>query len=567
MDNLHSLCEKLIKTYNTTIIDKMPYVLQEALYNDASSCSTGSYKQNEKDRTVLTELIKNHFTKKTQREELSQHYIGGPMTLTCHWSETYQKLIYIFGEEHADHTDCSNFLENYGYGKNEEQSGMHIKTYLKKLTEINDIFLDIFIEIPAYKQKTLKYSTSDFLADVGERTLWKIGAEFSECMEEVNELNQTKCSRSRIHYIDVRNVEWQEGYLNELDPLSNFINICYHTINSSSELNQKKDDLSNIVKSDYGKYIMNGFLLSKNSPEYLNFWYGMMLKNSYVKKELDNCDKEMVKKIYDFYKKELIQELDTDSIIEGVDGITKTVNNLQSIKEITDIIVYYTYNGNIDPNIFIVQFNELRKFLIPINAAVVDCYTLCRIFKKFNLQPDNQQKRRSTDEPESPTNIIIYAGNNHSNRYRKFLKENYFSLIADIGSTKLPVRNCINMTEHDTKQPGAESGWSLQPLFSAWPPPTQPSFSALPPLEQKSFFGVFGAQQSLLASPQQSILFGGFDLPLAPKKELSKQEKEAQERLLDKKKLYEEDTEYGNVGKSNTKADHKKSARRKGPYG
>jgi len=31
------------------------------------------------------------------------------------------------------------------------------------------------------------------------------------------------------------------------------------------------------------------------------------------------------------------------------------------------------------------------------------------------------------------------------------------------------------MTEGDTKQPGAASAWSLQPLFSAWPPPTQPS--------------------------------------------------------------------------------------------
>ena len=100
MDDLNSLCSKLIKTYNTTIIDQMPYVLQQALYNDASSCSTGSYKQNEKDRTVLAELIHNHFAKKTQREELSQHYIGGPMTLTCHWSETYQKLIYILRQSY-----------------------------------------------------------------------------------------------------------------------------------------------------------------------------------------------------------------------------------------------------------------------------------------------------------------------------------------------------------------------------------------------------------------------------------------------------------------------------------
>ena len=109
---LDTLCEKLIKTYNTTIIDQMPYHLQQALYSNVSSCSLDSYKQNEKDRTVLAELIYNHFAKKSEKQELSQHYIGGPMTLTCHWSETYQKLIYIFGEEHSEETDCKEFTKN-----------------------------------------------------------------------------------------------------------------------------------------------------------------------------------------------------------------------------------------------------------------------------------------------------------------------------------------------------------------------------------------------------------------------------------------------------------------------
>ena len=518
----------------------------------------------------MAELIHNHFTKKAAKQELTQNYIGGPCTLTGHWSDTHQKLIYIFGEAHADDTDCSKFLENYGYGRNEEQSGMRIETYLKKLTEINDIFLDIFVEIPAYKQKTLKYSTSDFLANASEGRLFKIGAEFSECMEEVSELNPKKCSRSRIHYIDIRNVEWKKGYFNELDPLSNFINICYHTINlrTDLDLNQTKNELSNILFSDYGQYITKGFLSAKNTPEYLEFWYGIMLKNSYVKKELDNCDKQMAEKIYDFYKKEITEELDTVSILEGIDGSTKTVNNLERIQEITNIIVYYSHNGNIEPNIFIEHFTELRKFLIPINAATVDCYTFCRIFKKFNLQPENPQKRRFTDEPETPSNIIIYSGDNHSIRYRKFLKEIGFSLIVDIGS-KLPVTNCINMTENDTKQPGSESGWSLQPLFSAWPPPTQPSFSALPHLEQQSFFGSFGAP------PQQQAPFGGvgglfgglggFDQLPAPK-QLSKQEEEQKNRLLYEKGIAEASTTEGGTGKFKKNAELKKEGRKKGPY-
>jgi hypothetical protein len=573
MTTLDTLCEKLIKTYNTTIIDQMPYVLQQALYNDASSCSTGSYKQNEKDRTVLAELIHNHFAKKTQREELSHNYIGGPCTLTCHWSEQFQKLIYIFGEHHSEKTNCKEFPENYG--KNEEQSGILIEKYLKKLTEINDNFLDIFIEIPAYKQKTLTYSNP--LSLYGGQRLSEIGAEFSECMDAVSELNQTKCSRSRIHYIDVRNVEWKPGYVNELDPLSNFRNICFMIINSDSEdLNQKKKELSDIVNSNYGQYIMKGFLLQKDIKEYLEFWHGMVLSNSYVKKELYNCDKEMAEKIYDFTKKEIVEELDREHILERVvDGKTekKTTSTLQMIQDVTKFINYYINNA-IDPKIFIDQFRQLIwDYIIPINAAVVDCYTLCRIFKKFNLQPDNPEKTRTTDEPETPSNIIIYAGDLHCNRYRKFLKEIGFSLIADIGSNKSPVKNCINMTERDTKQPGAASGWSLQPLFSAWPPPTQPDFSPLPHRQQATLFGAFGGgispQDTLFGGfsggiPPQDTLFGGFVTP-TPEKAKTKKE-EIKNKILYQKELSENDIDYGKVGKMEIAADLKRKARKNTPY-
>ena len=131
------------------------------------------------------------------------------------------------------------------------------------------------------------------------------------------------------------------------------------------------------------------------------------------------------------------------------------------------------------------------------------------------------------------------------------------------------------MTEYNT------NGWSLQPLFSAWPPPIQPSllqqstpftgFSAVPTQQSTPFTG-FGAVPTQQSTPftgfgalsQQPG--GGFGLPSEPKKSESKKERE-REQIREAQKLYEEDTEYGGVGKSDTKTDHKRRARKKVPYG
>jgi len=186
----------------------------------------------------------------------------------------------------------------------------------------------------------------------------------------------------------------------------------------------------------------------------------------------------MAETIFNFTKKEINKELLNTSYSPD-----KQKTLIEFIKEIALFLYHNMNDHSIEPATFIQQFDYLVTFLILINSVIVDCYTLCRIFKKFNLQPDNPQKRRSTDEPESPSNIIIYAGDLHCNRYRKFLKEIGFNLIADIGSTNLPVKNCIDMTERDIY-----GTWSLQPLFSAWPPLTQPSLRQTQSKKEKEAF-------------------------------------------------------------------------------
>ena len=71
----------------------------------------------------------------------------------------------------------------------------------------------------------------------------------------------------------------------------------------------------------------------------------------------------------------------------------------------------------------ITYFEKMIMIVIAPNSRVPDAYTLARIFKKFKLNTDKPEKKRVTDEPEESHNIIIYAGDNHCEIYRKFLNE------------------------------------------------------------------------------------------------------------------------------------------------
>ena len=78
------------------------------------------------------------------------------------------------------------------------------------MTEINDYFLDILVEIPAYKPRNLNYSIPLSETILANSRLFKIGTEFSKCIDR--NTNPEECSRSRIHYIDVRNIEERKRY-------------------------------------------------------------------------------------------------------------------------------------------------------------------------------------------------------------------------------------------------------------------------------------------------------------------------------------------------------------------
>ena len=496
---LDILCSKLIKTYNTTILDKMDSGMQEALQGEAEKRASTCATTQEKERTVLKELIRRHYDPvfREKRQNLLPHYIGGPFNLTCHWSKFYQKLIYIFGEEHSSETDCDKF------DKTNKPAGTRIENFLKDLIETTDCFLDVLIEFEAYKGNEYSIPLSD---NKDSNRLVEIAKTFSSCInasERDKEENKPKCSFSRIHYFDVRSIE-RDPKQKEKGPddvshfIFEYINITNGCITDEYYINVADDKINQLVIDLLNmtiKYeeVMRGFLLEPNTKEYLDFWYGMLSKNHYTQKELDHLGKDKLgqdgisikTRIESFIKSELLLQLQEEQKDEKTGECTTCsylINTLaQSVMDYTKL----TYRTPLEDTELIENFLSLISLIILVNASVIDSYLLARIFKKFDLNSTEKEKR-STDEPEEAHNIIIYAGNKHCATYRKFLKDNTFELLADIGDAeelgnavledeKIP-HNCVDMkSKNKDDQWRPFTKWSMQPLFSKWPPDKDPN--------------------------------------------------------------------------------------------
>jgi hypothetical protein len=85
------------------------------------------------------------------------------------------------------------------------------------------------------------------------------------------------------------------------------------------------------------------------------------------------------------------------------------------------------------------------KTIIPM-ALLADTYALARIFKNFDMR-DMKKKAYTgaTDQPSNAHNIIIYAGDFHSETYRKFLNSINFEQIARSGISSFENITCLNM--------------------------------------------------------------------------------------------------------------------------
>ena len=196
------LMRQLVLTYDTKILDdpNLSHDLINALYKEAEDTFI------ERERPVLFKLIKNHKNKQDQTPD----FIAGPHTLSCHWGENYNKMIYIFGETHLEEMDCDK-LKKEGSG-----TVKLFEDFLFEFLQHTDKFIDFFCEIGPMTPKQRSYRSS-FTGISNSRTLTKLFEKFKMCVETENRYLGT-CTFSRMHYFDIRLTDEEHSY--NLDGMS-----------------------------------------------------------------------------------------------------------------------------------------------------------------------------------------------------------------------------------------------------------------------------------------------------------------------------------------------------------
>jgi hypothetical protein len=474
--NCQNICEKLITTYNASLIDNLPAELRDACIKEAKECANAPKWRGTEKRNVLAKLIDN-YVQQTQIYTQYPRYIEGPLNISCHWHKDFQKLIYIFGEYHGNQKDCDKFKPDDLDDSSDLSMSIedYLKHYFVKPIAFTDFLIEMKSNVDGYKK--LHSETS---------RLERIRKFFQNCVDSTKRRQEERCNLSRMHYFDIRQGDvktdqdmFHGTIISSLTKTSQFSLDAYKIAKDLDFVPQTETEIKDAIKNLKTFYKINFDILTvlnecySDKNKYFNFFVTEFKQYKFLTKEIDRSKSVSDLRIEEFIKEQLrdliIKSDDVD--LENLEKISNAFNNTyHNILKIDANLFVLNTNGEIYDEFHKIQvfLNEMYNLVAIYNGRLADSYLLARIFKKFDIDTENPNKKRPTDEPREPHNIIIYAGNNHSQLYRKFLNRLGFEDKGtggtgimddtDIPKDGLGRRYCVDMKN------------IVQPLFSGWPP-------------------------------------------------------------------------------------------------
>lgn len=399
-----NVCDTLRKTYNINFLD----LNENKIIGQEFAKAAEIYRDSKEGNKVLINLVYNHYNVKKPFPA----FIGGPQTLTMHWSNKWKKVIYIFGEHHSNDIDCEKRLNT--------KKWLPIEDFLEDLILKTDVYLDIYFEFPAIQKSERRYYDhfKPFPAD------YRMDILFKRFKKYVQPGTKNDEDLVRVHYFDSR-VEDHEGTRVGVSDI-NWFEIKTLDFTEWNLVYKLKE----IVKNNARFQSVLKSLALKDDELFINFWMKQYKENKYNASALLNCPLQA--EILKFIEDELRLELKKDDFVK--------VRNML-IKYIPHILSDTLEDGDI-----VTMFEFIIKSITVPKGFIADVYTLASIFKDFE---------NVTKQPRQKNSVIIYGGNAHCEIYRKFLTYMSFEelIIASSGDEKA---TCVDMKKLD------------KPFFSDW---------------------------------------------------------------------------------------------------
>ena len=431
---LRYLCEDLKKFYDASLINKVEYPINEIFRAISHQCTDG--------RNVLQRLINNYYNPSLdpKRRKPVTKYIGGPKNLTVHWHTGFNMMVYVFGEFHQEGVNCASKYPRVKFLDLVDENFMYIDDYMLQLFNNTDKFLDFAIELPTLGRKNYMHYDPRMIIEKPNFRLNKLFQKLKDCIQPVTR-HKPDCQLGRVHFFDVRHQN-----LVHTDDIS-FLIDSFHKI---------KLDRNNIVDI-------------VNDKEFIRILYNLNLRTDRKHKLVEYFNAHIFGNPYNVVEMNRLENsIDSDPFIVGEDAhmatelrafirseIEERINKYYTIlKDNIDIIVEYSKSTKPlptqTPSNVIKSFEAIIPCFVSIVSISPDLYVLARLFKSFNISKPAFQGAIPYDQPQKAYNVIIYAGDQHAQRYRRFLND--FQEFKEVGKTGQAEDgknddSCINM-EH-----------------------------------------------------------------------------------------------------------------------
>ena len=412
---------------------------------------------------VQKQLIDNLNTLTNPNHPYNIKLIEGPTEIRKFELKENQKTIYLFGEIHR-----------YTVGHCKNPNAVPFHHYLQLLAMDSPAFFDFYLETPMVKSKKNSsisslilfeksiismynnpsisflqaYKTQDKSSPTTTGYMFKmIRNTLSRCFQPALWPDAEECKLMRFHNVDLRNT-W------DIDNLE----VTRSNLKSYGE-DVGLQLLFLIFLHGLKKYNMIDVIrrVNKECPSVLNVLKRLIANNTINILDIFNVNKSFKKELDASYKKKEIERW----LIKMADH---KIINFKKKMFINIIKTLISSIENNTPFVYPEMHSQLSIIFLNLNVLLLDTYCLSRIFKLHNLK---KKKPSGEFQPAESKNIIIYAGNIHSNNMAQF----FYSIgFKDVYSYHNPNYSCVNMkTSNNFKFENIFSDQTPSPLRAPSP--------------------------------------------------------------------------------------------------